>query len=84
MVVGEGARLAIVGIAIGLAGAAVATRAIQSQLFETSAIDPLTFVAGAARAGRGGAAGELSAGAPRRERGADRRARPLSAVRVSG
>ena len=44
MVVGEGARLAIIGIAIGLAGAALATRAIQNQLFETSAIDPLAFV----------------------------------------
>ena len=43
MVVGEGARLAIIGIAIGLAGAALATRAIQNQLFETSAIDPFAF-----------------------------------------
>ena len=45
MVVGEGARLALIGIAIGLVGAALATRALQSQLFETSAIDPLAFVA---------------------------------------
>jgi putative ABC transport system permease protein len=46
MVVGEGVRLTLIGIAIGLAGAALATRAIQNQLFETSAIDPLAFIAG--------------------------------------
>jgi putative ABC transport system permease protein len=45
MVVGQGARLAGAGIVIGLAGAAVAVRAMQSLLFETSGLDPLTFVA---------------------------------------
>ncbi len=45
MVVGEGVRLALIGLAIGLAGAAFATRAMQSQLFETSASDPLAFIA---------------------------------------
>jgi putative ABC transport system permease protein len=45
MVVGEGVRLALIGLAIGLPAAALATRAMQSQLFETSAIDPLAFIA---------------------------------------
>jgi len=45
MVVVQGARLAGAGIVIGLAGAAVAVRAMQSLLFETSGLDPLTFVA---------------------------------------
>jgi putative ABC transport system permease protein len=45
MVVGEGVRLALIGLALGLAGAAFATRALQSQLFETNANDPLAFIA---------------------------------------
>ena len=45
MVVGQGARLAAAGIALGLVGAAAATRTMQSLLFETSGLDPLTFVA---------------------------------------
>jgi putative ABC transport system permease protein len=38
-------RLALIGLALGLAGAAFATRALQSQLFETNANDPLAFIA---------------------------------------
>ena len=45
MVVGQGARLAAAGITLGLVGAAAATRTMQSLLFETSGLDPLTFVA---------------------------------------
>lgn len=48
LVLGEGLRLALLGIAIGAAGAAVATRWLRSQLYETSATDPLTFVAAGA------------------------------------
>lgn len=47
MVVGHGARLAAMGIAFGLAGAALATRAVQSLLFQTDGLDVPTF-AGAA------------------------------------
>jgi putative ABC transport system permease protein len=43
--VGEGAWLALIGIVIGMVGASVATRALQSQLFETSSVDPLAFAA---------------------------------------
>jgi predicted permease len=41
--VGHGLRLAAVGIACGLAAAAVCTRLMASLLFEVSPIDPLTF-----------------------------------------
>jgi putative ABC transport system permease protein len=44
LVVGEGARLAILGVAIGLAGSFALTRLISSLLFGISATDPLTFV----------------------------------------
>ncbi len=44
----EGLKLAVVGGAAGLAGAAVLTRLMGSLLFEVQPIDPLTFVAGAA------------------------------------
>jgi putative ABC transport system permease protein len=48
LVVAEGARLAIVGIAIGLGGALIESRALQSLLFGTSAFDPATFAIAAA------------------------------------
>lgn len=43
LVVGSGMRLAVVGVALGLAGAWAATRAMASQLYGVSATDPLTF-----------------------------------------
>jgi putative ABC transport system permease protein len=43
MVVKQGVRLTLAGIAIGLVAAAMATRAIQSLLFEVGGLDPLTF-----------------------------------------
>jgi ABC-type antimicrobial peptide transport system permease subunit len=43
MVVGQGIRLALVGIAIGLGAALVLTRLMASLLYEVSATDPLTF-----------------------------------------
>jgi predicted lysophospholipase L1 biosynthesis ABC-type transport system permease subunit len=48
MVVRHGAVLAIVGIALGLAGAFAATRALTTMLFEVTATDPPSYVAGAA------------------------------------
>ena len=42
---GEGARLALVGLAAGVAGAAAATRALSALLFGVTATDPLTFAA---------------------------------------
>jgi predicted lysophospholipase L1 biosynthesis ABC-type transport system permease subunit len=43
----EGLRLAAVGIAVGAAGAAAATRWLQAQLYGVSATDPLTFLGAA-------------------------------------
>ena len=40
------ARLAMVGIGVGLAGAVAATRWIESQLFGVSAVDPVTYAVG--------------------------------------
>ena len=76
MVVAQGARLAAAGIVIGLVGAAAATRALQSLLFETERSRSVDLRRGAAPAGSGSARRELPAGAARRERCADRRARP--------
>jgi predicted permease len=43
MVLGQGARLAAVGAAAGLAAASVATGALRALLFEVSPTDPVTF-----------------------------------------
>lgn len=43
LVLGQGARLAIIGVAIGLAASFALTRALSSQLFNVSATDPLTY-----------------------------------------
>ncbi len=43
LVVGEGARLAVVGVAIGIASSFVITRLLSSLLFGVSATDPITF-----------------------------------------
>jgi putative ABC transport system permease protein len=47
MVVMQGARLAAAGILIGLLVAAVATRALQTVLFQTGGLDPVTFLVAA-------------------------------------
>ncbi len=49
MVVGQGARVLLVGVVVGLAVAAVSTRALRSLLFGVGALDGATFlgVAGA-------------------------------------
>jgi putative ABC transport system permease protein len=43
----QGARLIVAGVALGLAGAVAATRLIRSFLYQVSATDPLTFVVAA-------------------------------------
>jgi putative ABC transport system permease protein len=48
MVLGESARLALVGIALGTCGALALTRTVKSLLFQTSPSDPATYVAVAA------------------------------------
>jgi putative ABC transport system permease protein len=45
MVVGQGARVLVVGVVLGLAAAAASTRALRSLLFGVGALDPVTFVA---------------------------------------
>jgi len=51
MVVGEGLKLTLLGIAAGLAGALLLSRALASSLYGISATDPLTYVAGAVALG---------------------------------
>src|SRR5262249_26598217 len=43
LIVGQGMKLALIGIVIGLAGALVLTRLLKTLLFGVSATDPLTF-----------------------------------------
>jgi putative ABC transport system permease protein len=45
LVVGEGARLALLGIGLGVAASLAITRLLSSLLFGVSATDPLTFAA---------------------------------------
>jgi predicted permease len=47
LVVGDGVRLALAGIVVGLAGAVAATRLIENLLYGVSRFDPFSFVAGA-------------------------------------
>ncbi len=44
LVVGEGARLAIAGVAIGIAASYAVTRVLSSLLFGVTATDPITFL----------------------------------------
>ncbi len=43
MVVGQGMRVAVLGIAVGVAGAFVVTRYLDSLLFNVSTADPLIY-----------------------------------------
>ena len=45
LVMADGTRLALAGVAIGIAGAFAATRAMSSLLYGVTATDPLTFIA---------------------------------------
>ena len=44
LVLGDGAKLALAGIAVGIVGAAAITRVMASLLFEVTPTDPITFV----------------------------------------
>ena len=70
LVLSQGLKLTIIGAAIGLFGAYLATRAITSVLYGVSATDPLTFVFVSVLLIGGGTDRELRAGAPRDEGGA--------------
>ena len=48
IVVGEGLRLALIGVGVGLIGALAATRVLRTFLYGVSAIDPVTFAVTAA------------------------------------
>jgi putative ABC transport system permease protein len=47
LVTGEGVRLAVAGVAVGLAGAFAATRVLTTLLFEVRASDPATHLGAA-------------------------------------
>ena len=47
MILLQGAKLALLGVALGLAGGFALTRVLSTMLFEVKATDPLTFTAGA-------------------------------------
>ena len=65
VILGQGARLVLMGIAIGIVGAIGLTRLMASQLFQISTTDPLTFAAVAADARAGGVGGLLHSGPAR-------------------
>jgi len=48
MVLGEGAKMALIGVGFGLAGALLLTRFIRELLYGVSATDPITFIGVAA------------------------------------
>jgi ABC-type antimicrobial peptide transport system permease subunit len=45
LVLGEGVRLGVIGVVIGLAGAAALTRLMQGMIYGVSPLDPVTFAA---------------------------------------
>jgi putative ABC transport system permease protein len=45
LVVGQGMMLALIGVAIGIAGALGVTRLMSNRLYDVTATDPLTFIA---------------------------------------
>ncbi|MGH9203670.1 MAG: ABC transporter permease, partial [Vicinamibacterales bacterium] len=45
MILRQGVRLALMGVAVGIVGAGSAARVLQSLLYQTSAIDPASYAA---------------------------------------
>ena len=45
MVLSQGVRMAVIGLVLGVAGAAVGARFMESMLFEVKPFDPLTYAA---------------------------------------
>src|SRR5207247_9991416 len=45
MVLGQGMRIVLIGLGLGLAGALALTRLLQGLLFEVKPTDPITFIA---------------------------------------
>jgi len=45
MVIGQGLKLALIGIAVGVLGALGATRPLATMLYQVTPNDPLTFIA---------------------------------------
>jgi putative ABC transport system permease protein len=45
MILGQGLRTILIGVAIGIVGSLGLTRGVQSMLFQVTATDPLTFIA---------------------------------------
>jgi putative ABC transport system permease protein len=43
MILGQGLRTIVVGVAIGITGSLALTRTVESLLFDVTATDPLTF-----------------------------------------
>ncbi len=78
LVVGQSFRLALAGVAVGIAGAFGLTRLMQSLLFHVSATDPATFVAVALLFLLRGACGELHSSTPRDANRSDRGTAGLS------
>jgi putative ABC transport system permease protein len=48
MAVGEGMKIVVIGLGLGLVGAAIVTQFFRSMLFNVAPIDPLTFASVAA------------------------------------
>jgi predicted permease len=48
MALGEGMRIVVIGLALGLVGAAILTRFFRSMLFDVKPVDPITFLSASA------------------------------------
>ena len=79
LVIGQGMRLALVGVVLGLIAAFALTRTMTTLLFGVSATDPLTFVLISVLLGFRGVVGMLDAGAPCNQSRSDSRAQ----IRIS-